>query len=65
MVLNNFANEAPKLQAQEVVCYAKLMTMVMMMIHLAYKMHPSEKNEKILVGSHCFYLVLCRYREPK
>ena len=57
------ANEALKLEAQEVVCYAKLM--MMMMIYLAYKMHTSEKNEKIIVGSHCFYLMLCQYRELK
>jgi len=43
--------EALKLEAQEAVCYAKLMLMI---IYLAYDMNITEKNEKILVGSHCF-----------
>jgi len=40
--------KALKLEAQEAVCYAKLM---MMIIYLAYNMNVSEK---ILVGSRCF-----------
>lgn len=61
IVLIICANEALKLEAQEVVCYAKHM----MMTYLVYNMNTSEKNEKFLVDSHCFCLMLCQQIETK
>jgi hypothetical protein len=59
MILNNvlIINEAFKLEAQEDVCYAKLM-MMMMMIYLAYNMNIAEKMRKFLQAATVSVLVL-------